>query len=147
MNTESRVRGYLLTEASLNLFEKKKSELGLSLEEIAGKADMSVDSVKRLFNPHKGTGVQKDTIRAVAKALEINSEDIKLTASKDVAQKVSSESARVLSQRILSNINVSGSLKIGKFLQKASGGSSVEQVALHNVLAENIELGSVTQER
>jgi AraC-like DNA-binding protein len=145
MTTKARERGFLLTEASLKLFEEKKCELDLTLEGIADKANMSIDSVKRLFNPHKGVGVQKDTIHAIAKVLEIKLADIKVNSSKEVAEKGPSAKSFAL-QILLSDILVWGILEVGDILQKAQGGISVTQMALHNIQAENIKLGSITQE-
>ncbi len=143
MNKESRERGYVLTEESLNLFKEKQSKLDLTQEKIEEEAKLSVSSVKRLFNR---TAVEKNTVHEIAKVLKVDFADIKLIASRDIAQKTSSESVCGPSQTILTNIKVSGSLKAGDFILKAPGGTSVEQVVLHDVYAENIELGNVTLE-
>jgi transcriptional regulator with XRE-family HTH domain len=143
MNKESRARGYVLTEESLNLFKEKQSKLDLTQEKIEEETALSVSSVNRLLN---GTAVQKNTVYEIAKVLEIDSADIKLIAAKDVVQKIASKSVCGPSQTILTNIKVSGSLKAGDFILKAPGGTSVEQVVLHDVYAENIELGNVTLE-
>lgn len=144
MTTESRARGYLLTEASLNLFENKKSELDLSLEDIAGKTGMSVDSVKRLLN---GTAVQQNTVHEIAKVLEIDLADIQLVASRDVARtKVPSEPANVLIQKMLSDIEADGNLEAEDVVQRATRGSSVEQKLATNLKTKDIKFGSLTQE-
>jgi hypothetical protein len=56
------------------------------------------------------------------------------------------EAAGVVRQVVASGIDVSGDLEVESMTQKAGRGSSVDQEMLTNVKAQNIRLGSLSQE-
>jgi DNA-binding Xre family transcriptional regulator len=74
---QRRLRGYLPSPDGLRKLEEKKFEKGYSYETLAAEAGLaSDDQVKRLFHPHWGRKVQKETIEKIAKALDLKPTDI-----------------------------------------------------------------------
>ncbi len=77
---QRRLRGYLPSPDGLIKLQEKKFEKGYSYETLAAAAGLaSDDQVKRLFHPHWGRKVQKETIEKIARALDLKPTDIVTT--------------------------------------------------------------------
>ncbi|MBD2127930.1 NACHT domain-containing protein [Microcoleus sp. ZQ-A2] len=71
---ETRKRGFVIKPEGLALIEKTRTEKGYnSREKLAEVAELSIDTVKRIF---RGEKVQRDTIEAIAKALDLKPTDL-----------------------------------------------------------------------
>jgi transcriptional regulator with XRE-family HTH domain len=146
MLVKRRQRGFLATNEGVRLLEEQRFKLGLTMEEIAAKADLgSVDQVNRLFHPAWGINVERKTIDKIARALELNSADI-ISTENSTQMKPSSEQSSVVPQKLLCDIEVDENLEVGDIIQRAGKENSVEQVIATNVKAKNIKFGNVTQE-
>ena len=73
---KQRRRGFLASEDGRRKLEQKKFDKGYTYESLAAVAELSVDQVKRLFNPHWGYKVQREKIEKIARVLDLIPTDI-----------------------------------------------------------------------
>ena len=73
MNKTSRNRGIAATREGIEEIEKKKTKNNWSNEKLSKEAGVSLDTIKRIRN---GTPVDKESLRKVANALELDLTDI-----------------------------------------------------------------------
>lgn len=69
-------RGFFVSNDGLEKLEAKRLAKGYSHETLAQEANVTLDRVKRLFNPHWGYKVQRDAIEKIANALDLRPTDI-----------------------------------------------------------------------
>jgi internalin A len=72
----SRSRGFLASPEGLTLLQAVKAERGWTFASIAERARVSVDTVSRLFHPERGKRVSGESVRAIARALEVAADAI-----------------------------------------------------------------------
>ena len=68
-----RRRGFLATTEGAGVLDKSRRDKNLTFEQIAALAGMDVTQVKRLFSPHLGSRVQRNTVEKIASVLEYRS--------------------------------------------------------------------------
>jgi lambda repressor-like predicted transcriptional regulator/energy-coupling factor transporter ATP-binding protein EcfA2 len=80
---KKRRRGLPVKPEALRLMEEKMREKGFTFttqegmyEELSEKAGLSSDTIKNVFNPHHERNPEKNTVRLIAKALDIDPSDI-----------------------------------------------------------------------
>jgi hypothetical protein len=78
MSQQRRRRGFLASDAGLEKLEARMRQKDYTEQSLADKLypDVSLDQVKKLLHPHWGRGIQKEAIRKIANALELNPTDI-----------------------------------------------------------------------
>jgi internalin A len=70
----SNPRSFLASPEGLKQLQAAKQAKNLTFAAIAEQAGVSADTVSRLFHPERGKRVSKDSIAAIAKALELSPE-------------------------------------------------------------------------
>lgn len=70
-----RRRGVLATREGAQLLYKHRFDLNLTLEQVAEQADVSIDVVKRLFDPSKGKPTDKSKVEKIARVLGLKPTD------------------------------------------------------------------------
>ncbi|MBD1945624.1 tetratricopeptide repeat protein [Coleofasciculus sp. FACHB-712] len=76
MTQKRKPRGFFASHEGLTRLEAKRLEKGYTHEILAEKADVSLDRVRHLFNPHWGRKIQRDAIEKIARALNLHPADI-----------------------------------------------------------------------
>ncbi|WP_375500256.1 AAA-like domain-containing protein [uncultured Nostoc sp.] len=76
MTQKSRRRGFFASDEGVKKLQVRMNEKSYIQEELATQANVSVDQVKRLLNPHWGYKVQRDAIEKIALALDLTPTDI-----------------------------------------------------------------------
>jgi hypothetical protein len=76
MNRPRRPRGFLASTEGLKKLKRKKFEKGYRYEDIRKKANVSIDQVKRLFNPHWRYRIGVEAIELIAGVLDLQPEEI-----------------------------------------------------------------------
>ena len=79
MSKSRKPKGFLANKDGLEKLKAKKSEKGYKYNDIKERAHVTIDQVKRLFNPHWGDGRYKlgeEVIEAIAKVLDLQPREI-----------------------------------------------------------------------
>ncbi|MGB3508632.1 MAG: NACHT domain-containing protein [Microcoleaceae cyanobacterium] len=76
MNQETRRRGFLASSEGVKQLKQAKTNKGYTYQQIAEKAHVGIDSVKRLFKPDWGVNVGEETIEAISNVLDLDPADI-----------------------------------------------------------------------
>lgn len=76
MTQKSRRRGFFASNEGVKKLQATMNEKGYSQEELATQADVSIDQVKRLLNPHWRYKVQRNAIEKIAFALGLTPTNI-----------------------------------------------------------------------
>lgn len=72
----SQARSFLASPEGLELLQAAKAERGLTFAAIAEKAGVSADTVSRLFHRSRGKRVSGESVRAIARMLELGPDAI-----------------------------------------------------------------------
>ncbi len=76
MSQTRRPKGFLASPDGLKKLRAKKFEKNYNYEQIKDEAHVSLDQVKRLFNPHWEYKVGEEAIEAIARVLDLQPTDI-----------------------------------------------------------------------
>ncbi|MBD2255229.1 AAA-like domain-containing protein [Nostoc parmelioides] len=76
MTQKNRRRGFFASNEGMKKLQARMNEKGYIQEQLATQADVSIDQVKRLLNPHWGYKVQRDAVEKIAHALDLTPTDI-----------------------------------------------------------------------
>ncbi len=76
MSQTRRAKGFLASKDGLERLQTRKREKGYKYEDIRKKANVTLDQVKRLFNPHWGYKIGSEAIDLIAGVLDLKPEEI-----------------------------------------------------------------------
>jgi len=76
MSQTRRPKGFLASNDGLKQLKARKRQKGYKYEEIRKKANVTLDQVKRLFNPHWGYKIGSEAIELIAGILDLKPEEI-----------------------------------------------------------------------
>jgi len=76
MSQTRRPKGFLASKDGLEQLKARKREKGYKYEDIRKKANVTLDQVKRLFNPHWGYKIGSEAIELIAGILDLKPEEI-----------------------------------------------------------------------